>query len=114
VVLDSIAIQFSSYSLNDSIWVKANQVLKKIPSLQLQAKEELLKKSNFLQLEDSLRVYLVQIKDALPRNKVAPLAYIEPTVKQIIINKRKLALVKQLEIDITDDAIKDKEFEVYE
>jgi hypothetical protein len=48
VVLDSIAIQFSSYSLNDSIWVKANQVLKKIPSLQLQAKEELLKKSNFL------------------------------------------------------------------
>jgi hypothetical protein len=50
----------------------------------------------------------------LPRNKVAPLAYIEPTVKQIIINKRKLALVKQLEIDITDDAIKDKEFEVYE
>ncbi|NQY05993.1 MAG: peptidyl-prolyl cis-trans isomerase [Flavobacteriaceae bacterium] len=113
-VLDSIAIQFMSYSLNDTTWVKANQVFKKIPLIKTQEKEELLKKSNFIQLEDSLRVYLVQINDVLERNEVAPLVYVEPTVKQIIINKRKLELIKQLEIDITEDAIKNKEFEIYE
>lgn len=113
-VLDSLSIQFISYSLNDSSWVKANQVYQKIPLIQLQEKEELLKKSNFVQLEDSLRVYLVHINDVLERKAIAPLDYVEPTIKQIIINKRKLALIKQLEIDITEDAIKNKEFEIYD
>lgn len=113
-VLDSLSIQFISYSLNDSSWVKASQVYQKIPLVQLQEKEELLKKSNFVQLEDSLRVYLVHINDVLERKAIAPLDYVEPTIKQIIINKRKLALIKQLEIDITEDAIKNKEFEIYD
>ena len=36
-----------------------------------------------------------------------------PTIKQIVINKRKLELVRQLEKDITKDAIKNKQFEIY-
>ena len=113
-VLDSLSIQFMSYSLNDSTWVKASQVYQKIPLIQLEEKEDLLKKSNFVQLEDSLRVYLVHINDVLERKAIAPLDYVEPTIRQIIINKRKLALIKQLEIDITEDAIKNKEFEIYD
>ena len=113
-VLDSLSIQFMSYSLNDSTWVKASQVYQKIPLIQLEEKEDLLKKSNFMQLEDSLRVYLVHINDVLERKAIAPLDYVEPTIRQIIINKRKLALIKQLEIDITEDAIKNKEFEIYD
>ena len=38
-VLDSIAIQFKSYSLNDSIWIRANQALLKIPALNTENKK---------------------------------------------------------------------------
>tara|TARA_R110000868_G_scaffold146115_4_gene366782 strand:+ start:3318 stop:4169 length:852 start_codon:yes stop_codon:yes gene_type:complete len=112
-VLDSISIQFKSYSLNDSIWIRVNQVIDKIPAITTENKNELLKKSNFVQLKDSLGVYLMQINDVLLRNDIAPLEYVRPTLDQIVINKRKLELIRKLEKDITKDAIKNKQFEIY-
>lgn len=111
--LDSISIQFKSYSLNDSIWIKVSQVIDKISIITPENKNELLKKSNFVQLKDSLGVYLMQINDVLLRSDTAPLEYVKPTIDQIVINKRKLELIKELEKDITKDAIKNKQFEVY-
>ena len=113
-VLDSISLQFLSYSLNDSIWIRVNQVIDKIPALNNDNKDQLLKKSNFIQLKDSLGLYLMQINDVLLRNETAPLEYVLPTVKQIVINKRKLEFKKQLEKDITKDAIKNDSFEIFD
>ena len=111
--LDSISIQFKSYSLNDSIWIKVSQVIDKIPAVNIENERELLKKSNFIQLKDSLGVYLMQINDVLLRNSEAPLEYVKPTIDQIVISKRKLELIRELEKDITKDAIKNKQFEIY-
>jgi hypothetical protein len=111
--LDSIAIQFKSYSLNDSIWIKITQVIDKITVVTTENKNQLLKKSNFIQLKDSLGLYLMHINEVLERNSTAPLEYVKPTIDQIVINKRKLELIKELEKDITKDAIKNKKFELY-
>ncbi len=113
-ILDSISIQFKSYSFNDSIWIKLSHVIKKISAVNSENKNQLLKKSNFVQLKDSLGVYLMQINDVLVRNDTAPLEYVKPTIDQIVINKRKLELIKELEKDITKDAIKNKQFEIYD
>jgi len=113
VVLDSIAIQFKSYSLNDSIWIRLDQAIAKIPVINTNNKKELLKKSNFIQLKDSLGLYLMQINEVLHRNDIAPIEYVMPTIKQIVINNRKLEFIKQLEKDITKDAIKNKQFEIF-
>ncbi|MBR9846833.1 MAG: peptidyl-prolyl cis-trans isomerase [Algicola sp.] len=111
--LDSISVQFKSYSLNDSLWIQTSQIINKISAVNPENKKELLKKSNFIQLKDSLDLYLVQIKDVLFQNDTAPLDYVKPTIDQIILNKRKLELIKKLETDITKDAIKNKQFEIY-
>jgi hypothetical protein len=112
--LDSLSIQFKSYSLKDSIWVRASQVVDKIPAITSENRYELLKKSNFIELKDSLGVYLMQINDVLVRNDTAPLEYVKPTIDQIVINKRKLEIIRELEKDITKDAIKNKQFEIYD
>ncbi|GAA4818646.1 peptidyl-prolyl cis-trans isomerase [Litoribaculum gwangyangense] len=112
-ILDSISIQFKSFSLNDSIWIKLTQVISKIPVVTPENKNQLLKKTNFVQLKDSLGVYLMQVNDVLFRNDTAPLEYVKPTIDQIVVNKRKLELIRQLEKDITKDAIKNKQFEIY-
>jgi hypothetical protein len=112
-ILDSIAIQFKSYSLNDSIWIRVNQAISKISAIKAENKKELLKKSNFIEIKDSLGLYLMQINDVLLRNETAPIEYVMPTIKQIVINKRKLEFIKQLEKDITKDAIKNKQFELF-
>ncbi len=108
-----MAIQFNSYSLNDSVWVKTKQVYDKIKPLTPQDNPEFLKNKNFMQLEDSLGVYLISVEDVKLRNEQAPLEYSLPSIKQILLNKRKLDLIKKLETDITQDAIKNDEFEIY-
>ena len=111
--LDSISVQFKSYSLNDSIWIKFSQVAEKIPVVSIENKNQLLKKTNFLQLKDSLNLYLMQVNDVRLQNDYAPLDYVSTSIKQIVINKRKLELIKQLENDITKDAIKNNQFQIY-
>ena len=111
--LDSISIQFNSFYLKDSIWIKSEQVVSKIKPLQLGFNKVLLKKPNFIQLKDSLGLYLMQINEVLERGNPAPIEYVSPTLKQIVINNRKLKLIKKLKSDIVDDAIKNKKFEIY-
>lgn len=112
-VLDTISLQFNSFFLNDSVWIKSDQVISKIKPLRKGYNKVLLKKLNFIQLKDSLELYLVEIKEVLGIGDQAPLAYVLPTLKQIIINKRKLKLVNQLKSEIVNDAIKNKKFEIY-
>ena len=112
IALSGHDFQFTSSNLNDSVWIKKDVLLTALPVLKDKS-EQVLKKSNFTQLQDSLGVYLVKIEDLLNLNETAPLSYIKPTLKQIIINKRKLELIKKLETDITRDAIENNKFEIY-
>ena len=104
-ILDTISLQFNSFFLNDSVWINSNQVISKIGPLQKGFNKVLLKKQNFIQLKDSLGLYLMQVKDVLEIGQQAPLAYVTPTLKQIIINKRKLKLVNQLKSEIVNDCL---------
>jgi len=110
--LYNLSIKFKAFNLNDSIWIKNDVLLDALPILQ-SSSQQVLKKSNFTQLQDSLGVYLVKIEEVLKTNDIAPLSYVKPTIEQIILNKRKQELLKKLEKDITIDAIKNKNFELF-
>ncbi len=47
------------------------------------------------------------------KNNVVPLSYISPTIRQIILNKRKTDLINKIQTEITNDAIKDNDFEIF-
>lgn len=107
--LELMQLTFKSAMLNDSVWVPLNEILQKMPF----SREALLKKGEFYQKEDSLEVYLIAIKDVLLRNEVAPLSYIQPTIKQMILHQRKLELIRDIEKIILKDAIQNKIFRTY-
>lgn len=109
-ILDERKLELNSYNLNDSVWVSYITVQKKLPFL---SKGKKLKKIKFLQNEDSLEVYLVALKDVLYRNDIAPKSYIESTIKQMILHKRKLEFLKEIEKSLLEDATKNKQFEAY-
>jgi len=106
-------LQLKSLSLNDSIWIKYDDVIRTAPYLKSIDKKTFLQKKKFIQKKDSLGVYLVKIKDVLLRNEIAPKSYALPTIKQMILHERKLKLLNKIEETITQDAIKNKEFEIY-
>lgn len=103
--------QFISSNFNDSMWIQQESLKKVLPILKQES--NVLKKSNFAQVEDSLGVYLIKTEDVVGLNEIAPLSYIKPTIKQVIINKRKLRLINKFERDITKDAIENNKFQIY-
>ena len=111
--LDSISIQFNSFYFRDTILIKKEDVISKIKPLELGFNKVLLKKSNFIEIKDSLGLYLIKINEVLQRGKPAPVEYVSPTIKQIVINNRKLNLIRKLKTDIVNDAIKNKKFETF-
>ena len=73
-----------------------------------------LKSSQFFEMEDSTGVYLTKVVEVLNPNEIAPLSYIEPTIRQVLLNRRKMQYLRSLETDLMDEAIRQKEFEIYE
>lgn len=112
--LDSVGVQFRKLHFNDSIWVPVSRVVREIAPITYENEDNYLKKSQFFELEDSLGVYLGRVNDVLKINDIAPMSYIEPTIRQVLLNRRKLDYIRKLEIEIIDEATKENEFEVYD
>tara|TARA_B110000902_G_scaffold106176_1_gene125563 strand:- start:4987 stop:5832 length:846 start_codon:yes stop_codon:yes gene_type:complete len=107
--LEKQELSFKSHQFNDSIWTQLDNILLKLPF----SKEKLLKKTKFLQKQDSLGLYLVAIKEVLPRNSIAPLSYIAGTIRQMILHKRKIELIREIEKIIVKDATQNNDFKIY-
>jgi hypothetical protein len=100
-------------NLNDSIWVKYTDLISKAPIFKSIDKNQILKKDYFIQKEDSLSLYLLKIVDVLKTGSIAPKNYFEPTIKQIILQQRKLKLIKKIEETLVNDAQKQQQIEIY-
>ncbi len=111
--LDKYLLSMKSYRLGDTTWVTTNYLKDKIPLLRNDSKEKLLKISKFIQKEDSLGVYLVSVKNVLRKNQIAPLSYVRSRIKQVILHKRKIELIREIEKTLINDAIKNKNFKEY-
>lgn len=112
--LDSIGVQFRKLNFNDSLWVPLGRIMEEIPPLTYDNEGQYLKKSQFFELEDSMGVYLGIVRDVMDPNEIAPLPFVEPTIKQILLNRRKLEYLRTLETELIDEATQDNTFEVYE
>ena len=110
--LDSLTFQFSNSFLNDSIWFSKKAVLKNVKFLN--SKNLLsIKKSEIFEVEETIQVYLIKIENYLPKNEIAPLSFVENTIRNIVFNQRKLKFLKNFDQELINDAIQNKKFEIY-
>ena len=107
--LEMRQLSFKYIMLNDSEWTPLEHVILKTPF----SRDNLLKKTKFLQKEDSLGVYLIAVKNVLKRNDLAPKSHIKSTIQQMILHQRKLQLIRDIEKIIVKDAIQNKSFQMY-
>ena len=107
--LEKQHLSFKFYHFNDSVWTSLDNILLKLPF----SKEKLLKKTKFIQKQDSIGLYLTSINEVLLRNDIAPLSYIKPTIKQMILHKRKIELIREIEKILVKDATQNNNFKIY-
>lgn len=111
--LDSLSFQFTNHILADSIWINKSNLLSEVSFLNQENLNTYIKKSQFFEIEDSLEVYLFFVKDYLKKDDYSPSEVLYPTIKNILLNQRKLQFNNQFEKDIIQDAIKSKTYEIY-
>lgn len=112
--LESYCVQFASdYFMQDSIWVPFDELLIKVP-IKTYDKEQFLRNNRFIETNDSLHTYFIHIKDFKVKESLSPLSFEKENIRNVIINKRKLNLIKESEKQAYDRAISEKEIEIYE
>ena len=112
--LESLCYQFANkFSISDSVWVPLHDLKMKMPQLKKVKKNKLLKKGSFIEIQDSLNLYLTRILDVRKKKEIAPLSFVDERIRNIILNKRKLELMSSMESQLVEDAIKNREFEIF-
>lgn len=93
-------------------WISFSDLLKEVP-IKINNHEQYLKYNKFIEAQDTLYYYFINIKDYKLKNEVSPLSIIENKIISIILNKRKLQLIQDLEKNMYQDALGNNDFEVY-
>ncbi len=110
---DAERLQFIKASLNDSVWVELSQVYANLPFITPDNRGKYIVPGKAIEVADSTGTYLARITSVIDRNQIGPYEYLKPTLREVILNRRKLELLKKFEKDITDDAIKERNYEIF-
>ncbi len=111
LLLEEYCHQFASdFSLDDKTWVLFDDLLKKIP-IKTYDKEEYLKNNRYIEIDDSSNIYFVNIKGFMIKESLSPLSFEKENIRSLIINKRKLQLVQEMEKAAYDQALNNNDFE---
>lgn len=101
-----------NYYLNDDTWLLFDDLLKEIP-IKTYDKEQFLQNNRNIVIEDSMFVYLINIKGFMVKNSLSPLSFERKNIVSMIINERKLKLIEDLENEILQDAKRNGDITVY-
>lgn len=111
--LEDYARQYAlNYYFDDETWLVFDDLLKEVP-LTLYDKEQFLKNNRFIEISDSSNTYLVNIKGFKIKSGTSPLAFERDNIKSMILNQRKLQLLKDMEQDAYQEAMRKSTFEIY-
>jgi hypothetical protein len=111
--LDSYCYNYASkYSYFDENWLSFSLLKKELP-LKIENDEELIKNNKYIEQEDDGFYYFVYLKENKLVGSLAPLTYVKSRIKDIIINKRKVKFLADLENEIYNDAQDHKHFNVF-
>ena len=112
-LIDSLSFQLASYNLNDSLWITKRDFFNQVDFVNYENQKKYVKKGQLISKRDSMYVNLLFINDILQANSVAPRSYLTDRIKSTIYNNRKILLIKELNKEIINDAIKSKKYELY-
>ncbi len=112
--LRNYSLKYARAFYEDSVWVSFDQIITKVPGLEGDLNQkQYLTQNNLSEFSDSVKVSLLKINDFKLKGEKAPLSYVQDLIKNILMNKKKLQLLANLEKNLLEDALKRKEFETY-
>jgi len=106
------AISFGSNYCIGEDWFSYDSFRNKMPD-GIKAKGDLLKKDKYVEHTEDGLVYILRTVEFGKKGETAPLDYKKQDIEKIIVNKRKTEYLKRIKDKIYNDAINNKEFEIF-
>ena len=110
--LRDYAFQYAmDFNMSDSVWIDTRIINSVFPGPATEKIE--FQNRGYFETVDSPYVYIGKILDFKIKENLAPLSYVRNDISKIILNKRKLELLKELNNSIYKDASQRNKFEIY-
>lgn len=101
-----------NYYLDRESWLLFDDLIKEIP-IKTYDQESYLQNHRFIEIQDSTSNYLLNIIGFKIKEQISPLSFEHDNIRQIILNKRKMELIRQKENDLYQEALKNNDFKIY-
>lgn len=112
--LRDYAFQFANnYSLEDSTWLRFNDLIKSSPFSTITNQIQFLRTTRYKEESDSLYLYLLNINEFKISEEPSPLSYVKDEIRNILLNKRKVQLAKEIENEVFQKAIENEDYKIY-
>jgi len=112
--LKSYCFRFAeTYFLEDSVWINFDEAIRNTPFVSVTNKVDFLKSNKFVEDSNEENLYFLRIKEYKISDQISPLEFVRNDIKQIILNKRKVAIANQLEEEVFEKAKSQNKYEIY-
>ncbi len=111
-ISDYCKAQSASYKNFNDEWIYFKDLIIEIP-VRVDDQETFLKTNNYIEAQDSVYAYLVNITNYRLKDAVSPLVFVEGNIQGIILNQRKQALIDELENNIYYNMLDKQDIELF-
>jgi len=94
-------------------WVSFSVLCQRMPHF-ADNTEDYLKKHDYIEVADSSKIHFIKVLEYKLSGETAPLEYVRSEVNDVILNRRKVKVIHQLESSIYDEAVLQNQIEIYE
>ncbi|WP_257669644.1 hypothetical protein [Parapedobacter tibetensis] len=100
------------YVLYDTSWHYVNELVNKIPLSRI-GEDNYGQTGRIFEIIENNELYLIILHDSKFRDTRSPLSLVHDNIRNLILNKRKIDLIAQMQKSIVDDARKKNNIEIY-
>nr|WP_321405360.1 hypothetical protein [uncultured Carboxylicivirga sp.] len=93
-------------------WLPMEEINRALPE-PISRTDQFVKYNKIYNTSDSLNQYFLSIKDYKLPSDLAPIEYVEEKIKSILINKKRMEFLKQLETDLYEEGLNNKSIKFY-
>jgi len=111
--LEKFCISFASnYMIKGDNWLKTNSLFEATP-LNVSNLSNYLNYTKNIELNDSTYYYFIHIIERIQEGQIAPLSLVKEDIQSVIINKRKIKFIEDLETSVYNDGRAKNKVEIY-
>jgi hypothetical protein len=113
IELRDYCVQYAkNYDIIDDYWVDFDVVKRNLPQ-QITDNKRFLTENKYFETTDSVYYYLVYIQEFKLINELAPVEYVYDNIKNLILNRRKIEFLKEVENNVFTEGIRQNKFKIF-